>query len=258
VPGTDPEPLPEFLAARGHARGRVALLTGCVQRHLFAGVNRDTMRLLSLAGWDVVAPRAQGCCGALELHAGRLARFRARARALGAALPPDVDWVVTNAAGCGAALRDYAHRAGDDEAAARVAPRTRDVTELLAEADLPLDPLPLTVTYHDPCHLAHGQRVRAAPRALLGRIPGLRVVPLPDSDLCCGSAGVYNVLEPEMADRLLGLKVARIEATGARTVVTGNPGCVMQIAKGCRARGLDVEVIHPVTLLARAVRWEER
>jgi glycolate oxidase iron-sulfur subunit len=139
-----------------------------------------------------------------------------------------------------------------------VAPRTRDVTELLAEADLPLDPLPLTVTYHDPCHLAHGQRVRAAPRALLGRIPGLRVVPLPDSDLCCGSAGVYNVLEPEMADRLLGLKVARIEATGARTVVTGNPGCVMQIAKGCRVRGLDVEVIHPVTLLARAVRWEER
>jgi glycolate oxidase iron-sulfur subunit len=169
-----------------------------------------------------------------------------------------VDWVVTNAAGCGSALRGYAPWARADEAAARVAERTRDVTELLAEADLPLDALPLRVTYHDPCHLAHGQRVRAAPRALLGRIPGLTVVPLADSELCCGSAGVYNLLEPEMADRLLALKVQRIVESGARTVVTGNPGCIMQIAKGCRARGLDLEVVHPVTLLARAVRWEEQ
>jgi glycolate oxidase iron-sulfur subunit len=258
VPRTDGEALPEFLAARGRARGRVGLVTGCVQRYLFADVNRDTMRLLALAGWDVVAPSGQGCCGALELHAGRLDAFRARGRALAATFPPDVDWVVTNAAGCGSALRGYAPWARADEAAARVAERTRDVTELLAEADLPLDALPLTVTYHDPCHLAHGQRVRAAPRALLGRIPGLTVVPLADSELCCGSAGVYNVLEPEMADRLLALKVQRIVESGARTVVTGNPGCIMQIAKGCRARGLDLEVVHPVTLLARAVRWEEQ
>jgi glycolate oxidase iron-sulfur subunit len=256
VPSTQDE-LPEFLAARGHARGRVALLTGCVQRYLFADVNRDTMRLLAAAGWDVVAPRGQGCCGALELHGGRVDAFRARARALAAALPADVDWVVSNAAGCGSALRDYAHWV-DDDAARRIAARTRDVTELLADAELPLQPLPLTATYHDPCHLAHGQRVREAPRALLRRIPELTLVPLTDSELCCGSAGVYNVLEPEMADRLLAAKIARIAETGATTLVTGNPGCLMQIARGARERGLDLDVVHPVSLLARAMRWEER
>ena len=257
VPRTDSE-LPEFLAARGRARGRVALLVGCVQRFLFADVNLDTMRLLAAAGWDVVAPRGQGCCGALELHGGRLDAFRVRARALAAALPSDVDWIVTNAAGCGSALRDYAHWVGDDAAASRLAARTRDVSELLADADLPLNPLPLTVTYHDPCHLAHGQRVRTAPRTALARIPGLTLVPLADSELCCGSAGVYNVLEPEMADQLLALKIARIVETGARAVATGNPGCLLQIARGARERGLDLEVVHPVTLLARALRWEER
>jgi glycolate oxidase iron-sulfur subunit len=256
VPSTHDE-LPEFLASRGQARGRVALLTGCVQRFLFADVNRDTMRLLAAAGWDVVAPRAQGCCGALELHGGRVDAFRARARALAAALPADVDWVVSNAAGCGSALRDYAHWV-DDDAARRIAARTRDVTELLADADLPLQPLRLTATYHDPCHLAHGQRVREAPRALLRRIPELTLVPLTDSELCCGSAGVYNVLEPEMADQLLAAKIARITETGATTVVTGNPGCLMQIARGARERGLDIDVVHPVSLLARAMRWEER
>jgi glycolate oxidase iron-sulfur subunit len=247
--------LPELVPARGRSRGRVALLTGCVQRHLYADVNRDTARLLSLAGWDVVVPRGQGCCGALELHGGRLDALRRRAIALASAFPADVDWVVTNAAGCGSAMREYGHWT-PDEAATRLASRTRDVTELLADADLPLEPLPLTVTYHDPCHLAHGQKVRAAPRALLAKIPGLTVVPLVDSDLCCGSAGVYNILEPEMAERLLSQKIDRVIESGARTVVTGNPGCLLQIASGCRRRGMEVEVIHPVTLVARAVRWE--
>jgi glycolate oxidase iron-sulfur subunit len=247
--------LPELVPARGRARGRVALLLGCVQRELYADVNRDTARLLALAGWDVVVPRAQGCCGALELHAGRPDALRRRASALGSVFPADVDWVVTNAAGCGSAMREYGHWTSD-EGATRVASRTRDVTELLAEADLPLRPLSVTVTYHDACHLVHGQKVRAAPRALLAKIPGLTVVPLADSELCCGSAGVYNILEPEMAERLLAQKIDRIVETGARTVVTGNPGCLLQIASGCRRRGVDVEVIHPVTLLARAVRWE--
>jgi glycolate dehydrogenase iron-sulfur subunit len=249
--------LPEFLPARGRSRGRVALLTGCVQRHLYADVNRDTARLLALAGWDVVVPREQGCCGALDLHAGRLDTLRRRAAALGAAFPADVDWVVTNAAGCGSAMREYGHWT-TDEAATRLASRTRDVTELLAEADLPLQPLPLTVTYHDACHLAHGQKVRAAPRTLLAKIPGLTMVPLADSELCCGSAGVYNILEPDMAERVLEHKIRRIVDTGARTVVTGNPGCLLQIASGCRRRGVEVEVIHPVTLVARAVQWEAR
>jgi len=247
-------PLPQVVPAVGTRRGRVGLLTGCVQRHLFSDVNHDTARLLSLAGWDVVVPRTQGCCGALDLHGGRLDEFRTRARALAQAFPADVELVVTNAAGCGSAMREYGHYLPDDPHARRLAERTRDVTEVLADADFPLGRIDLTVTYHEPCHLAHGQRVRTPPRALLRKIPGLRLVELPESDLCCGSAGVYNLLEPEMADALVARKVARIVETGARIVATGNPGCILQIAKGCRARGVDVEVVHPVTLLARAAR----
>jgi glycolate oxidase iron-sulfur subunit len=243
--------VPEYVPARGRARGRVGLLTGCVQRHLYPDVNRDTARLLAVAGWDVLAPRGQGCCGALDLHAGRLDAFRARAERLATAFPDGVDWLVTNAAGCGSAIREYAHWL-PDSAAARLAGRVRDVSELLVEADLPLAPLPLTVTYHDACHLVHGQKVRSAPRELLRRIPGLALVELPDSDLCCGSAGVYNIVEPEMADRLLDMKIERIRETGAGVVAAGNPGCLMQIAKGLRARGLAVEPVHTVTLLARA------
>jgi glycolate oxidase iron-sulfur subunit len=242
---------PEYVAASGKARGRVGVLTGCVQRHLFPDVTRATIRLLSLAGWHVVVPRAQGCCGALELHAGRLDAFRARAAALAAAFPGDIDWLVTDAAGCGSAIREYGHWLPGSPAA-RLAGRARDVTELLVDADLALLPQRLTVTYHDACHLAHGQQVRSAPRELLRRIPGLTLVDLRDSDLCCGSAGVYNILQPDMADRLLDLKIARIRETGARVVAAGNAGCLMQIAKGARARGLELEVVHPVTLLARA------
>jgi len=245
------EPLPEYVVARGRSRGRVGVVTGCVQRHLFDDVNRDTIRLLALAGWDVVVPRGQGCCGALELHAGGVDAFRERAAALAATFPDDVDWVVTNAAGCGSALREAGHWLPGG-AVERMAGRVRDVTELLVDGDLSLSPLPLTVTYHDACHLAHGQKVRAEPRALLRRIPGLTLVELGDSDLCCGSAGIYNVLQPGMADRLLDLKLERIRETRARVVVTGNPGCLMQIAKGARARGMDLELAHPVTLLARS------
>jgi glycolate oxidase iron-sulfur subunit len=246
-----PVHVPEYLPARGKARGRVAMLAGCVQRHLFADVNHDTVQLLSLAGWDVVVPRGQGCCGALDLHAGHAGTFQTRATALAAALPEDVDWVVTNAAGCGSAMREYGHWLPASPAA-RLGERVRDVSQVLAEAPLPLRPLPMTVAYHDACHLAHAQKVRSEPRALLRRIPGLTLVELRDSDLCCGSAGLYNILEPAMADRLLADKLDRIAQSGAPVVATGNPGCLMQIAKGARARGLDLEVVHPVTLLARS------
>ncbi|MGH7324693.1 MAG: (Fe-S)-binding protein [Candidatus Rokuibacteriota bacterium] len=244
-----PAALPATIPAHDPRRGRVGLLTGCVQRHLFPGVNRDTAQLLSLVGWEVVVPPGQGCCGALDLHGGRLDVFRARARALAACFT-DVDWVVTNAAGCGSAMKEYGHWADE---LAPFAARVRDVSELLADAPLPVGRLETTATYHDACHLAHGQQIRAAPRALLARIPGLRLVPLADSELCCGSAGVYNLLEPAVAERLLDMKVSRIVETGARVVATGNPGCLLQIAHGCRRRGLDVEVVHPVELLARAV-----
>jgi glycolate oxidase iron-sulfur subunit len=254
----EPAALPEVTPARGARRGRVGLLTGCVQRHLFPAVHRDTIRLLSLAGYEVVVPTAQPCCGALDLHAGRLDAYRERADALARAFPDDLDVVVTSAAGCGSTMRAYGHGPAVALAARRLAERTRDVTEVLVDAELPLGELDATVTYHDACHLAHGQRVRVPPRALLGRIPGLRLVELKDSDLCCGSAGVYNLLEPEMADRLLGMKIERIIETGARIVAAGNPGCALQIAKGARLRGLDLEVRHPVELLARAVDAGER
>jgi glycolate dehydrogenase iron-sulfur subunit len=248
-----PDDLPELIPARGTRRGRAGLLTGCVQRHLYPDVNRDTATLLSFAGYDVVVPRAQSCCGALDLHVGRIDAFGERARALANAFPEDLDVVVVNAAGCGSAMKEAAHRV-DDARVRGLAARTRDVTEVLVDAKLPLGPLAITVTYHDACHLAHGQRVRREPRELLRRIPGLALVELGESDLCCGSAGVYNLLEPAVAGELLQRKVQRIVESGARVVASGNPGCLLQIAKGCRERGIEIEVVHPVTLLARSLR----
>jgi glycolate dehydrogenase iron-sulfur subunit len=244
--------LPELIPARGKRRGRAGLLLGCVQRFFYPDVNRDTARLLSAVGYDVVIPRDQECCGALHLHAGRLREFRQMADRFMAAFHCDLDVIVANAAGCGSALKEYGHWIPSDDAQA-FSRKVRDVAEVLAEGELSLRPLPVIVTYHDACHLAHGQRIRTEPRELLRRIPGLTLVELPDSDLCCGSAGVYNLLEPEIAAELGRRKVERIRETGARIVAAGNPGCLMQIARGCRAEGLEIEVVHPVSLLARAL-----
>jgi len=248
-----PAPLPELTLARGRRRGRAGLLLGCVQRFFYPDVNADTVRLLSAAGWEVVVPREQECCGALHLHAGRLEEFRAMAGRLMGAFGSDLDIIVTNAAGCGSALKEYGHWL-EGPAAAAFSAKVMDVSEALVEAKLPLGELRETVTYHDACHLAHGQKVRRQPRELLKRIPGLTLVELADSDLCCGSAGVYNLLEPGIAQELARLKVERIKESGARIVATGNPGCIMQIAQQCRAEGMAVEVAHPVTLLARALK----
>jgi glycolate oxidase iron-sulfur subunit len=245
--------LPELLPARGRRRGRAGLHTGCVQRFFYPDVNRDTARLLSAAGYDVVTPRGQECCGALHLHAGRLAEFRRMAGRFMSAWDADLDVIVTNAAGCGSALKEYRHWL-DDDAARMFSARVKDVSEVLVERDLPLGPLEETVAYHDACHLAHGQRIRAEPRQLLARIPRIRLVELPDSDLCCGSAGAYNLLEPRIADELGRLKAERIRETGARIVAAANPGCLMQIARHGQALGLAVQVAHPVSLLARALR----
>ncbi|MBI3457191.1 MAG: 4Fe-4S dicluster domain-containing protein [Candidatus Rokubacteria bacterium] len=241
------------LEPAGASRGTVALLTGCVQALLFPEVNEATARLLVRAGYTVLVPRAQACCGALHLHWGDRAGARRLARANVAAFTGP-EWVVTNAAGCGAALRDYGHLLGDDRHASELAARVRDVSELLAAAlPEPRHPLALTVTYHEPCHLAHGQRVREAPRTILRTIPGLRLVELPESDLCCGSAGVYNLLEPEIAAQLLGRKLDRIAETGAEVVASGNPGCLLQLRMGLRARGVKIRAHHPVELLAWSV-----
>jgi len=244
--------VPRWAPARGQMkRGRAGVLLGCAQRFFYPDVNADTVRLLAAAGYDVVVPQAQECCGALHLHAGHLDEFRAMARRLIPAFD-DVDVVVVNAAGCGSALKEYGHWLPDD-GADRFARRVRDISEVLVGCELAFRPLHETVTYHDACHLAHGQRVRAEPRELLRRVPGLTLVELPDGELCCGSAGVYNLLEPELAGELGRLKAARVAETGARIVAAGNPGCLMQIRQHCRAQGLAVDVVHPVTLLARAL-----
>lgn len=254
LPARAAEPLPaETRPASDPPRGTVALLEGCVQALLFPEVNRATVAMLARAGYRVVVPEGQGCCGALQLHWGERAGARVRARRNLAAFA-DADWVVTNAAGCGAALRDYGHLLGEDPQALALAARVRDVSELLAEhLPGPRRPLGLTVTYHEPCHLAHAQRVREAPRTLLRAIPGVRLVELPESDLCCGSAGVYNLMEPEIAGQLLARKLDRIAATGAEVVATGNPGCLLQLRRGLADRGLVVRAHHPVELLAWSV-----
>lgn len=251
-------PLPFVIPAQGQRRYRVALLTGCVAQVLFPEINWATARVLAMNGCEVVVPAGQGCCGALHLHSGapEMARGFAR-RNVEAFELDDVDAVITNAAGCGSTLKEYGHLLQDDAAAsqaARFAGKVRDVTEFLAEIGIvpPAQPVHRVVAYHDACHLAHGQGIRNEPRQLLRAIPGLRLVELREADHCCGSAGLYNILQPGMAARLLEKKIAAIAATGADTVATGNPGCLMQIAKGLREHGLAVDVRHPVELLAEA------
>jgi glycolate oxidase iron-sulfur subunit len=245
--------LPEVIPARGKTRGRAGLVIGCVQRYVYPDVNRDTARLLAATGYEVVAPRAQGCCGALHLHAGRLDEFRTMARALMRSFDPELDVIVVNAAGCGSALKEYGRWLSDPEAEA-FGRKVRDISEVLAAEPLPLGEQRATVAYHDPCHLAHGQRLRSEPRELLRRIPGLALREIADGELCCGSAGLYNLLEPEIAGELGRRKAERIRETGASIVASGNPGCLMHIDRYCRAMGMPVELVHPVTLLARALR----
>ncbi len=253
--------LPEVVPAQGPRRARVGFLHGCVQDAVFRAHNEATLRCVARQGAEVLIPRAQRCCGALHAHAGEPEGARALARATIAAFEAaGVEAVLVNAAGCGAHMKAYGHLLRGDAAwAARAAAFARtvmDVTEFLAKAPLagPLGPLPLRATYHDPCHLAHGQQVRAAPRALLRAVPGLELVELGEAEMCCGSAGIYNLTEPQMAQRLLARKLAHVAATGAATVVTANPGCILQLQAGLSAAGRDVEVLHVVEVLDRAYR----
>jgi glycolate oxidase iron-sulfur subunit len=231
------------------------LLTGCVAETLFHDTNVATAGLLARAGVRVLVPRDLGCCGALAAHVGvadlaeRLARKVVRV-----VHESGADWVVANAAGCGAHLRGVDHVLPGDQAAVRVARNARDALELLDELGLraPYARLDRRVAVHDPCHLAHGQGVRAAPRRLLAAIPGVEVVELAESDWCCGSAGTYNLTEPGMAGRLLERKLANVARSGADVVVAANPGCLLQMRAGALARGLDVAVEHPIDVLAAA------
>jgi glycolate oxidase iron-sulfur subunit len=239
----------------GSSRGTAVLLTGCAPATLFGSTQRAAAALLRRAGARVIVPPRQGCCGALALHLGAADRARSLARHAARVLARDgVDWVVTTAAGCGALLRKYDRLLPGDAAAARVAARARDALDLLAELGLPpaRRPLARTVAVHEPCHLAHGQGVRAQVPQLLEDVPGIRLVPLEESDWCCGSAGTYNLTERVMARRLLERKLDRIVASGAQVVAAANPGCVLQIRAGVIARGAAVEIAHPLDLLAVA------
>ncbi len=248
-------PLPPVLEPEGDARGTAVLLRGCVADALFRPTTLATARLLVRAGVRVLLPASTGCCGALALHLGREREARARAsRLLGALGGIDADWIVATAAGCGALLREYDGLLPDDARARRVAARAIDPLALLDELGLPDPPVPVParVAVHDPCHLLHAQGVGAAVRRLLAAVRGIELVPLAEADVCCGSAGTYNLTEPAMASRLLARKLDRIEASGARIIAAANPGCVLQIRAGATARGFAVAVEHPIDLLARA------
>jgi len=258
-PASARAPLPPVMPAEGERRARVALLTGCIQQVVFGADNRATAAVLVKNGYEVVVPQDQGCCGALNAHGGDHARALTLARqTIDAFERARADAVVVNTSGCGAHMKGYAHLLAGDPVYASRAERfvksVRDVSEYLAREPLrgPLRPVPMTVTYHDPCHVVHGQKIRTEPRRLLAQIPGLRVVDLAESDWCCGSAGIYNLTQPEMAGRLLERKTRHVLATGAEAVVTANPGCILQIAQGLRARGSSVRVLHIVEVLNRA------
>jgi glycolate oxidase iron-sulfur subunit len=255
------DPLPKRALARGPRRGRVAILQGCVQRVLFPDVNRATVGVLRAEGYDVIVPAAPRCCGALHLHAGEERGARTLARRTIAALE-ECDVIAVNAAGCGSAMKDYGLLLEDDprwgERARAFAARVRDVTEVLAGAE-PVarrHPLPLRVAYHDACHLAHAQRVREQPRAVLRSIPGLEIVEPAEWEVCCGSAGLYNVLQPDAAAALGHRKAENLLATGAQAIAAGNPGCALQITSHLAAMGRLLPVFHPVELLWASMRGE--
>lgn len=240
----------------GPRRGRVALLLGCAQHAFFPGVNQATARVLAHNGFEVVAPKEQGCCGSLFVHEGERERGKALARkAIDVFEAAGADFVAINAAGCGSVMKEYGELLKDDaryaERAAALSRKVRDVSEILAESGVngALHPVRLRVAYHDACHLAHGQRVRSQPRSVLAAIPGLTLVPLPEADFCCGSAGVYNLLHPEVAREFLNRKLDCLARTGADVVVAGNPGCLLQIAAGLRERGMAMHAAHTVELL---------
>jgi glycolate oxidase iron-sulfur subunit len=244
--------LPEVLPAEGNRRARVALFTGCVADAVFPETNLNTARVLQRNGCEVWVPRNQGCCGALHYHSAQEEPARRFARANVEAFKPDsVDAIVVNAAGCGAMLKDYGHLLADDPAAKTFNARLRDVSEFLVELGpvKPEHPLPLKATYHDACHLCHAQQIRSQPRKLLEMIPGLQLVPLVESEICCGAAGSYNLTEPEMAERLGQRKVMNILDTGAKAVFTGNVGCLMQIARHLKGLQPDLWVAHPIDAL---------
>lgn len=249
--------LPESLPAQGKRRARVALFTGCVADALFPDTTVATARVLQHNGCEVWIPPNQGCCGALHYHSGDEAPARAFAEAnLRAFAARSIDAIIVNAAGCGAMLKDYGHWLKDQSAADAFASKIKDVSEFLVELGplKPEHPLKLRATYHDACHLCHAQQIRKPPRQLLEMIPGLELVPLAESEICCGAAGSYNLTEPEMAERLGERKVHNLLATRAQAVFSGNVGCLLQMGRHLRRRHPDMIVAHTIDALWASYR----
>ena len=248
--------------AVGPKRYRVAMLTGCAQDLIFSDVNRDTVEVLARNGCEVITPAEQLCCGSLHGHNGEWELAQDLARKQIEQFPPDqFDAVITNAGGCGSHLKHYHALLADDpvyrERAELWDRKVKDIHEWLDQIgiEIPASNGPAQrVTYHESCHLAHGQKITAQPRRLLRAIPHLTLVELPESNWCCGSAGIYNLIQPEMANALLRRKLAHIRATQATVVATANPGCLLQLINGARQEGLSLRIVHPVSLLAEAYR----
>jgi glycolate oxidase iron-sulfur subunit len=262
VSAADARPLPGRVPALGTRRAVVGMLTGCVQSVFFPRVNAATARVLAAEGCDVIIPRGQGCCGALSLHSGREAEAEAFARRTIATFEQaGVDAVVVNSAGCGSAMKEYERllRGADGgwaERAAEMSGKVKDLAEFLAELGpaAPRHPLPVTAAYHDACHLAHAQRITRQPRDLLRAIPGLTLVEVPDAGTCCGSAGVYNLLQPAAASELGARKAESVRSTGAPLLISANPGCSLQIASALAERGQDIAVAHTAEVLDASIR----
>ena len=262
VSAAEARPLPRRVPALGTRRAVVGMLTGCVQSVFFPQVNAATARVLAAEGCDVVIPRGQGCCGALSLHSGREEEAADFARRTIATFEQaGVDAVVVNSAGCGSAIKEYERllRRADGgwaERAAEMSGKVQDLAEFLARIGpaAPRHPLPVTAAYHDACHLAHAQRITREPRDLLRAIPGLNLVEVPDAGTCCGSAGVYNLLQPAAATELGARKAESVLATGAPLLVSANPGCSLQIASALAARGQGIAVAHTAEVLNASIR----
>jgi glycolate oxidase iron-sulfur subunit len=252
--------LPAMTPAKGERRARVALVAGCVQRAFFPNVNAATIRVLAAEGCEVIVPRGQGCCGALSLHSGRPDEAKRFARALIERFEKQrLDAIIINAAGCGSTLKEYGEIFADDplwrDRAEAFAAKVKDVNEYLAtlEPRAPRKPLALRVAYHDACHLAHAQRVREQPRALLRTIPGLQLCEIPQGDQCCGSAGTYNLFQPESAHEIGVRKVENVESVSPDLVASANPGCTLQMQSIFRERGMTLRAAHPIELLDAAI-----
>lgn len=258
--------LPELIPAQGQRRYRVGMITGCVQRVFFSGVNAATARVLVANGCDVVIPKEQGCCSALPAHQGEADQAATLARRMiDTFAAAEVDYVIINAAGCGHTLKEYHHILQDDpdyrDRAQAFVAQVRDVQEFLATVGLsaPLHPLqadPLPLVYQDACHLLHGQKISVQPRQLLQQIPGVELREPLDAALCCGSAGVYNLLQPEVATELGQMKVRNLLATGAAAIASPNPGCALQIQQHLQKQGQTLPLFHPMELLDKSLRGE--